>query len=529
MVDLSGDNHSRNNWVRGTCQYGVMPANGLLYVPPTSCGCYSEAALRGFWAYAPEPPVASPERRVVREDERLEKGIAYGEIAETEPYDTDCWPTYRQSPLRGSVAATDVPATLRQTWCTELGGGLTQPVAAGGRVVLADRDAGIVYAVDAKDGKVHWRHFAGGRVDSPPTLYKGRVLFGSGDGRVTCLRLADGAVAWRFLAAPTNLRTVAFDRLESPWPVSGSVLVLDGVAYACAGRSSWIDGGMALYALDPATGKLLHRSQVSSQQPEYEEQEDTESVHIKGHLWTDYKTFAQSDMSDTYSIAGGLSDVPVSDGTHIFLRHLMFNKELHEKTGPTRQLFSTSSLLDAAEHHRSDWGLGTGDHDRMPAARHKGGYSRFHLEDQEKSAPYRTDQPTGLMLVHNENTVWGALRNDRKNPAGKYSLFRKNIDISAPDKPWKQDLPVRPRAMLKSGDLLFLGVMPIDIPADDPHAAYDGRLGGSLWVCSEKDGSKLAEYALPAPANWDGMAAADRRIYLSTADGRLICMAPSTE
>jgi hypothetical protein len=282
---------------------------------------------------------------------------------------------------------------------------------------------------------------------------------------------------------------------------------------------------MVLYALDPATGEVLHRSQVSSPQPEYKEQEDTESVHIKGHLWTDYKTFTQSDRSDTYSIAGGLSDVPVSDGTHIFLRHLMFNKELQEKTGQTRQLFSTFSLLDGTEHHRCDWGLGTGDHNRMPAARHKGGFSRFHLKDQEKSAPYRTDQPTGLMLVHNENTVWGVVRNGRGNPVGKYSLFRRNMDTATGDKPWRKDLPVRPRAMLKSGDMLFLGVMPTDIPADDPHAAYDGRLDGSLWVCSEKDGSKLAEYALPAPVNWDGIAAAGRCLYLSMANGRLICMA----
>jgi hypothetical protein len=286
---------------------------------------------------------------------------------------------------------------------------------------------------------------------------------------------------------------------------------------------------MVLYALDPATGEVLHRGQVRSEHPEYREQKDTESVHIKGHLWTDYKTFTQSDRSDTYSIAGGLSDVPVSDGTHIFLRHLMFNKKLEAKSGQTRQLFSTFSLLDGTEHHRCDWGLGTGDHDRLPAARHKGGFSRFHLEDQQKAAPYRTDQPTGLMLVHDESTVWGVLRNDRRNPAGKYSLFRKNLDSSAREKPWKKDLPVRPRALLKSGDLLFLGVMPTDIPEDDPHAAYDGRLGGSLLVCSERDGSNLAEYALPAPANWDGMAAADRRLYLSTADGRLICMAPSDE
>jgi hypothetical protein len=52
-------------------------------------------------------------------------------------------------------------------------------------------------------------------------------------------------------------------------------------------------------------------------------------------------------------------------------------------------------------------------------------------------------------------------------------------------------------------------------------------MGGSLWVCSASDGTKLAEYALPAPVNWDGMAAADRRLFVSTANGRLVCMAPS--
>jgi len=42
-----------NNWVRGTCQYGVMPCNGLLYVPPDACGCRPEMRLHGFTAMAP--------------------------------------------------------------------------------------------------------------------------------------------------------------------------------------------------------------------------------------------------------------------------------------------------------------------------------------------------------------------------------------------------------------------------------------------------------------------------------------------
>jgi len=44
-----------------------------------------------------------------------------------------------------------------------------------------------------------------------------------------------------------------------------------------------------------------------------------------------------------------------------------------------------------------------------------------------------------------------------------------------------------------------------------------------LWVLSAEDGSKLAEQSLGAPAVWDGLAAADRRLYLSTVDGKVLC------
>jgi hypothetical protein len=320
---------------------------------------------------------------------------------------------------------------------------------------------------------------------------------------------------------------VAFDRLESPWPVHGSVLVLDGVAYAGAGRSTWLDGGMRLYGLDPATGKVLHEKQLESKHPKYEEREDTEAVHIKGHLWTDYKTFSQPDRSDTYSITGGVSDVLVSDGTNVFVRHMMFTRALEGQAGRSRQLFSTSSLLDDEEHHRSDWGLGTGDHGRLPAARHKGGSSRFHAQDQGQPAPYRSDSPTALMLVHQDDTVWGAQRTHRRRTFGDYRLFKRGIEGAPSGSAWQVDLPVRPRAMLKAGDHLVLGVMPKEIPEDDPHAAYEGRLGGAIWVCSEKDGSKVGERPLPSPVVWDGMAAANGRLYLSTTDGRVTCLGSS--
>ena len=58
-------------------------------------------------------------------------------------------------------------------------------------------DAHTVHVFDAENGEPLWQHAAGGRIDSPPTVWRGRVLFGSTDGFVTCLRATDGALLWR--------------------------------------------------------------------------------------------------------------------------------------------------------------------------------------------------------------------------------------------------------------------------------------------------------------------------------------------
>jgi hypothetical protein len=79
--------------------------------------------------------------------------------------------------------------------------------------------------------------------------------------------------------------------------------------------------------------------------------------------------------------------------------------------------------------------------------------------------------------------------------------------------------------MLKSGEHLFMGAMPTNIPLDDPHAAYEGRRGGAIWIVAARDGSRVAEYKLSSPAVWDGMAAAKGRLYVSMMDGRVLCLA----
>ena len=49
VYDMQQDAWFNNHWVRGGCQYGIMPANGMVYLPPHNCSCYPEAKLFGFW------------------------------------------------------------------------------------------------------------------------------------------------------------------------------------------------------------------------------------------------------------------------------------------------------------------------------------------------------------------------------------------------------------------------------------------------------------------------------------------------
>jgi hypothetical protein len=56
--------------------------------------------------------------------------------------------------------------------------------------------------------------------------------------------------------------------------------------------------------------------------------------------------------------------------------------------------------------------------------------------------------------------------------------------------------------------------------------ALDGKWGGRLWAVSAADGKPLARYSLPMPPVFDGLAAADGRLFMSTLDGAVLCLGP---
>ncbi|UCF16454.1 MAG: PQQ-binding-like beta-propeller repeat protein, partial [Phycisphaerales bacterium] len=263
FVDLEEGNHSVHNWVRGTCHVGMMPANGLQYAPPHPCVCYIEEKLNGMNVLA--PAIRSPYRRTGGDrSNRLEKGPAYGQIRDTrdEGRGTDDWPTYRHDSLRSGAAKTKVPNSPQLLWQETIGKKISAPILTDGRIFVSLVAEHHVAALNAADGKRIWESAAGARIDSPPTYHRGTVIFGSADGWVYCLRASDGDLVWRFAAAPQDRRIGAFGQLESAWPVHGSVLVRDGIAYFAAGRSSHLDGGVYVFGLDATTGELRHQTRL---------------------------------------------------------------------------------------------------------------------------------------------------------------------------------------------------------------------------------------------------------------------------
>lgn len=92
--------------------------------------------------------------------------------------------------------------------------------------------------------------------------------------------------------------------------------------------------------------------------------------------------------------------------------------------------------------------------------------------------------------------------------------------------------------MVVAGDTIFIAGRPDIIRTqaekgygalilENPQQALDawqGKKGALLWSVSAKDGRKLAEYKLKSLPVFDGMVAANAKLYVSTQDGHLLCM-----
>lgn len=460
---------------RGACIEAVVPAQGMFYTSQNNCRC-SPGQVPGFLAFGPcgQEPSASDFAKA----RPVEKGPAFGAVKPAAVAAAD-WPVFLGDASRSGATSAQVPGRLQALWQTPVtakaGGPLssawssrlmpivTAPVSAGGLVVVAATQTGQVVALDATSGRPRWRFSAGARIDSPPSLAAGLCLFGAHDGYVYALGAADGRLAWRVRVAPQERRMIAFGQVESVWPAIGTVLALDKVVYACAGRSTESDGGVAVCALDLATGRQLWAGAVG---PGPQRQIDA---------------------------------LMLQDGK-LVMRPACLDLETGKPVAAAPAVGFVSGLEGIID----------------------GAWTRI---GNRRSGDHNFGRVKAELFTWNDNMVYGC----RGTGRSCFAVSRAKLAEPVPPVPkgkqppppafaWQAPLPAnhQAEALVLSANGLLLAVRKYD-PNTNQGSAF-------LWLMSTTDGKRLAEYPLPSPAVYEGLALAGARVYVSLQDGSVACL-----
>ncbi|KPK46549.1 MAG: hypothetical protein AMK72_09650 [Planctomycetes bacterium SM23_25] len=362
------------------------------------------------------------------------------------------------------------------------------------------------------------------------------MLFGSADGWVYALRASDGKLVWRFRGAPQERQAGAFNQLESVWPVHGSVLVQRGVLYCVAGRSTYIDGGLVLYRLDPLTGKELSRTRVCELDPNTDKQLAGEG---------------------RFDMQGATTDILSGDGELVFLKQLSFDASGKRTTQTRPHLFAATGLLGEEWFVRSYWLLGTNVGTgwggwanvarQVPAGRilcftedRVYGYGRVTVSSGatgHKADAYHLfcRQRRAALPTSTEAKANSGGKAKRKARSRRAKARRRPAPKLAPPV-WADTKALTVRAMVLAANKLVIAGPPdlgrkqakvlAFVNEGDALAAFTGQKGVLLQVRSAADGRKLSEQPLSAMPVFDGMSAAGRRIFLSLQDGAVQCWGP---
>ncbi len=166
---------------------------------------------------------------------------------------------FRGDPAHTGVYPGAAPRTLKGVkWSFQTGDRVFGSAVVDHGTLYFGSNDGVVYALDAKNGKQRWNAPTGGPVASTPALAKGVLYVVSYDGRLHALDATTGATKWKF--ATGGERRFEAKGIHGQAPKSqtmpdiydsylSSPLVIDGLVYFGSGDSN-------VYAVDAASGAL---------------------------------------------------------------------------------------------------------------------------------------------------------------------------------------------------------------------------------------------------------------------------------
>ena len=438
------------------------------------------------------------------------------------------------NPMRGASNATDLPAEPKLLWkvrvaeppagaaaaalalTSNYNGPITAAAVAGGRAYVAVPESHRVVALDAATGRQAWSFTAGGRVDTPPTIYDGLALFGCRDGWVYAVDAGTGSLAWRFLAAPSERYMVAFDGVESTWPLPGSVMVKDGVAVVAAGYHPETNGGIVAYGLDPHTGRMFWKTPVAH---------DRKPGPLGGKVPDDGITT----RAYGYNANTVVNDLLTTDGTWVAMKGLCFDPRTGKigktvvagKNAAGRAAMNRVSPLTTTLSFGMPPRTATRSWKTTAAPAGRGAWSLRVAGDDPKKPKVDVG---GEMIAFNAERVACNRVGDLElgvwdRTSGKPSVAHYNSHVTAdvsPPKELMQNLrTASPKALILAGDKVLLAV-------NRPAAGGQPR-HGVVYLYAAKDAAPLDKLALDAPVIQTGLAASNGHLYVSLEDGTLAC------
>lgn len=549
MTNLITGELVTNSITKSNCssENGFIPANGLIYATPKHCTCWP--MLRGYVAMAPEHPglkkgTYPPDLPADKIQFKLTKEGAQADAKAAKTSASD-WPMYRHDAWRSSSSASAGPKQGNVLWTATLTdkpaladssplkfdwndnpfvkGPISPPTIANGIAYVARPDAHEVVAIDTASGKVTWRFTARGRVDTPPTIHNGLVLFGDHGGYVHALRADNGKAVWRFQASPIDERMGAYGQLESAWPVAGSVLVIDDNAYFVAGRQQLSDGGVFIFSVDPMTGEKHWAQKINNIPQKSYDGENDESFGF-------YKN-------------SGLEFDPVDllhkEGDRIAMSRWMISMDGKSVDVDTWNGFAKLNTgKGTAMVPRGTWTYGFRQVHRFGGEAYRRSLTAWKDNTvvgayDSTTALFRKDFDEKSVKAFNRKwiTGWQASQEGSKLMKAKGAGPRPfRSDRVAADAKWK----VNPWSKSDAPEDL-LKLTPVEeksrqmenkiygIVLDKAKNAYVIHKNGDLKIINAEDGSLISSHSVPAPM-WDGLALAQGKLFLSTADGQLVCI-----
>ena len=496
----------------------------------------------------------------IKESPRLVKGPAFNTPLKEQ---AQGWNHFRYGNKRLSYNENAVSAKLAPKWEVKIAPGekLTQPVANNRRVYVAAVRKNTLYALDQNTGKTLWTFNTAGQIDSSPSLWKGRVIFGSADGYLYCLNAEDGELVWSFRGAKGDRQMTIDGRMESVWPIHGSNPIVDGTIYCLAGRTIFLDGGLRLSLIDAATGELK-KEVIHGDKDE----RDGIQVQVK---------------NQGQKMVPGNSDILSFDGKHIYMNSQRIGldgnriyKEGHGKhyktltfsrsdqDGEGTHLFAPVGFLDDSWHHRSFWIYGKGAGSGWGGWQKPGKYvptGRLMVVKPDHTVYSFGRKPEFFAQAHIMEYMISSSQGNAYKPGDWEKTFTPIRNKEASITNWKQNskLPIEKlsslkfnwrntepgllgRAMAGAGESLFIAGPPDILDETKLYGrfsqpdsvakikaqqdAIDGSMGAILRSVSTVDGKTVAEYKLSAPPVFDGMSAANGKLFIVLQDGSMVCL-----